>query len=66
MQAYGDNFIPIIPVDYIIHKEAEPFCYDPTCPCHEDREKIEAVAQQIQDGLIAPGEATEFVKGKTL
>ncbi|MGI9061215.1 MAG: hypothetical protein ACR2H5_21850 [Ktedonobacteraceae bacterium] len=65
MQAYGDNFIPLIPVDSLIHTTENPFCYDPACPCHEDKDKIETVGRHVQDGLITPQEATDFVNGKT-
>jgi len=62
-----DNFAYVIPIDHIFHTEDHPFCFvDPTCPCHENQEAIERVAQWVQDGLLTPEEATNFVAGKTL
>ena len=59
-----DNFAYILPVDEVEHTPESPFCYDPTCDCHEDQIEIARVAQHIQDGLITPDEATDFVTGK--
>jgi len=62
-----DNFAYVIPVDdELEHKPLQPFCYDATCPCHEDEEAIAAVYQAVQDGLITPEEATDFVLGRLL
>jgi hypothetical protein len=59
----SDNFSIVIPVDDLVHTDARPFCRDQTCHCHEDELLIAQVAQQVQDGLFTPQEATEFVKG---
>lgn len=67
MQSYGNNFIPVIPLeDEPLHTPTNPFCYDVKCPCHEAQEFIQAVAQQVQNGLFTPQEATDFIAGKTL
>jgi hypothetical protein len=66
MKLFGDNFIPVIPVDEIKHTSNQPFCWDSSCPCHEDQELIQSVAQQVQDGLFTPDEASRFTAGKTL
>lgn len=65
-EPFGDNFIPVIPVDAFNHSEQTPFCWDSTCPCKEDQEAIAIVGQHVQDGLITPQEATDFVNGKAL
>ncbi len=62
IQPYGDNFIPVIPVDYREHTNEKPFCWN-DCPCHEDQEAINQVAGYVADGLMTPDEATDFVKG---
>ncbi len=64
MQGFADNFIPVIPVDYLEHTDEKPFCWNAACPCHEDQESITTVAQHVQDGLFTPQEATDFVAGK--
>lgn len=69
MQPYGDNFIPIIPVDHegMLHSLGNPFCpIDPTCPCHEDPTLIAEVAEYVSNGELTPQEATDFVKGRML
>lgn len=60
----ADNFLPVVPVDYRLHTPEKPFCYDPTCPCHEDELLIAEVSFHVQDGLMTPQEATDFVGGK--
>ncbi len=64
MQGFADNFIPVIPVDYLEHTDEKPFCWNGSCPCHEDQDTIPLVAQFVQDGLLTPLEATGFVSGK--
>ena len=64
LQPYGDNFIPVIPVDYREHTTEKPFCWNETCLCHEDQEAINQVAGYVADGLMTPDEATDFVKGR--
>jgi len=59
-----DNFSIVVPVDYRLHTPEKPFCYDPTCPCHEDGLLIEEVSLHVQDGLLTADEATDFVRGR--
>jgi hypothetical protein len=62
-----DNFAYVIPVeDELEHTDLYPFCFDRTCDCHEDEEAIAAIYQAVQDGLITPDEATDFVLGRLL
>lgn len=68
MQGYGDHFTIVIPVeDEILHTPENPFCpIDPDCPCHEDPLLIEEVSIFVQEGLMTPQEATDFVNGKMI
>ena len=67
IRPYANNFVPVIPVDYREHTDEHPFCVaNPTCPCHEDPELIAPIAQAVQDGLMTPEEATDYILGKTL
>ena len=62
-----DNFAYVIPVeDELEHSPLQPFCWDGTCNCHEDDEAIAAVYQAVEDGLLTPDEATDFVLGRLL
>ena len=61
---HTDNFTYIVLVDYRLHTPEKPFCYDDACSCHEDELLITEVSFHVQDGLLTPLEATEFVKGK--
>ena len=55
-----------IPVDDLYHTNDQPFCYcDPDCPCREDQESIELVNMWVQEGLMTPREATEYILGRT-
>jgi hypothetical protein len=61
-----DNFIPVIPVDYVVHTPEMPFCFtDPSCPCHDDQEEIQKVAVWVTDGLMTEEEAIYFIAGRT-
>ena len=67
MEPFADNFVPVVPTDYALHDDEHPFCFaDPTCSCHENDDAIAQVNQAVQDGLITPDEATDFVLGKLL
>ena len=57
----------VIPMeDDPLHTVATPFCDDETCGCHEDPLLIAAVAHFVDDGLLTPDEATDFVAGRLL
>jgi hypothetical protein len=65
MQPYGDNFIPVIPVlNEPVHTEAQQFCSDLTCGCHDNRALIDPVNQQYLDGLLTAEEATRTIQGR--
>lgn len=64
MHAYGDNFIPVIPVENeTFHSPDIPFCWESTCPCHEEATQIAEVAEAVTHGLLTDDEATAFVAG---
>jgi len=67
IESYGDNFIPVVPVDEheLLHTADHPFCWNSTCECHEDQDAIATVQQFIVDGLMTRDEATLFVSGRT-
>jgi len=67
IEPYGDNLIPVIPVDEheLLHTADHPFCWNSTCECHEDDVAIFQVSLFVQDGLMTPDEATLFVSGRT-
>lgn len=52
--------------DELLHTLESPFCWDASCPCHEDPELIAEVATQVEDGLLTPAEATRLVAGEQL
>ncbi len=59
--------VPVIPLEGDpLHTADNPFCYDGTCGCHEDPLLIEGVAHFVDDGLLTPEEATDFVAGHML
>ncbi len=59
-----DNFAYLVPVDYELHTPEKPFCFDQSCDCHEDDLLIAEVSLHVQDGLLTPDEATDFVNGR--
>lgn len=62
-EEWGDNFIPVLPVDHATHTLDNPFCDDPTCPCHDDPDNIEMVNQAYEDGIVSAEDASDIVKG---
>ena len=62
-QSYGDNFVPVIPVDSREHTEATPFCWNDGCPCREDQEAIGTLNQQYQDGLASRNDVDNIYRG---
>ena len=68
MQAYGNTFAIVVPVeDELLHTPEKPFCFvDPTCPCHEDQTLTAEVAVFVLEGLMTSDEATAFVAGRTV
>mgnify|MGYP001404501653 CR=1 FL=1 len=57
---------PVILEDDSIHLEPYYFCAtdDPTCPCREDPELIDHVAQEYDAGLLTSLEADRIVGGR--
>lgn len=68
MQGHGDTSPIVIPMEgELLHTPENPFCpVDPSCPCHEDPLLIEEVSHFVQEGLLTPLEATDFVNGKMI
>lgn len=61
-------FVPVVIIvdDLPYHTEDKPFCPDWACICHEEnQEAIARVAQWVEDGLITPQEATQYILGRT-
>jgi hypothetical protein len=63
-QDYGDNFIPVVPVDRMIHTADNLNCDDPDCPCNSST--IDELQGYYNDGLVSSDDATRIVKGKTI
>lgn len=51
--------------DPTIHTPDHPFCYDPTCTCHTNEEKLEHVQEWIEQGLMTEDEAAAYIAGRT-
>ena len=66
MHHFGDNFIPVVPEDHLVHTPEHPLCGDPTCPCSEDTDTLIKLDRAIKDGLITPDDATRIIKGQTV
>ena len=52
-------------IDTTVHTINHPFCYDPACSCHSNREARERVQQWIHDGLMTEFEASDYLAGRT-
>ncbi len=58
--AQDERYVPVIPVDFILHDEAHPFCDDWFCPCHSLAQNYEPYNKHIGypmvDGLLTDKE----------
>lgn len=63
---YGDNFIPVLPVEYSLHTSENPFCEDMSCPCHEDQNAVNTLNGHYQNGLVSREDADRIYRGQTL
>jgi hypothetical protein len=52
--------------DPTVHTNDHPFCYDPTCSCHEHTEALNLVNSWVEQGLLTQEEATLYSAGRTL
>ena len=56
----------VIDCDKIVHTEINPFCSDQSCPCHTDREMVNALNAQVEQGLLTTVEANIIMRGATI
>ena len=64
---FPDNFAYVVPVEEdLLHTSDHPYCWDSTCPCHENQEAFVHIQQYVFDGLMTPDEAVLFVAGRTV
>ena len=66
MHHYGDNFVLVVPEEHLLHTADNPFCWDETCPCHDDSDAIASIANAINDGIITTDDAQRIIKGQTV
>ena len=58
-----DDFIPILPIEYVENTPAHLFCRDMTCPCHRDIDALARVAWAHHEGLCTAEEAGRIIAG---
>lgn len=49
-----------------LHTDECPFCYNMSCNCHENQEKIDALEQMRQDGLVSDQDCDNIFRGRTI
>lgn len=65
-----ERFVPVIPVDDLIHTDEHPFCNDPKCGCHscstwEDvYRQNEYLENPFDDGLLTVSEKYRLFWGR--
>lgn len=52
--------------EYIDQHNASGFCFDMSCPCHEDQTYIQDLNQYVLHGLASPEDANKIYKGQTV
>jgi hypothetical protein len=60
----GDEYY-VEPAEFRFH-DGSGFCYDPSCPCHEDTDNMQTLGDAVQDGLASPADADRIYRGKTV
>jgi hypothetical protein len=58
--------VPTGDVDYELHSDEFPFCWDETCPDRENQEEIQEVGQHVVDGLMTVDEADQLYHGRAI
>jgi hypothetical protein len=66
IEPYGDNFTPIIPVDYLEHTDGRPFCSSDDCDCRENQDAIQELNGYYQDGLASRNDVDNIYHGRTV
>ncbi len=61
-----DRWVPVIPVDFILHDESHPFCDDMGCPCRFNQEVKRQIHFQVEDGLLTRVEMFRILDGVQL
>lgn len=56
------KFTPYVVImeDPIVHTDDRPFCWDMTCPCHQDEAEIDKLNDQVAAGLLTKAEAARM------
>lgn len=62
----ASNIFVIPCEDDLIHTRDHPFCDREGCPCHEDRDLINILNDQVEQGLLTPQEATLITSGRAI
>jgi hypothetical protein len=60
------TYVPVLPVDVLLHTQEHPFCPIDSCFCHRDAGRVAQVDEAVSEGLFTPEEALRCVEGRTL
>jgi hypothetical protein len=61
---YASPTTPLVPSEGSLHDAG--FCYDPSCPCHEDPELVQQLEQHRQNGEVSQDDVKRIYNGKTV
>jgi len=64
LEELGDEYE--VDIVYPQFHDGNGFCYDMTCPCHEDQGSIEQLGQAVQNGEVTVDEANNIYHGRTI
>ena len=56
----------VVPTGEFRFHDGSGFCYDMTCPCHEDSELTQTLGEAVQGGLATPTDADRIYHGRTV
>ena len=62
----SSTYVPVLPVDVLLHTQEHPFCPIDSCCCHQDADRVAQVSEAVTEGLFTPKEALRFVEGRTV
>jgi hypothetical protein len=49
---------------YLFHTPERPFCFLPTCPCHENQKEIAKLLLAVQNGELTLRNAADLTSGR--
>jgi len=51
---------------FFFHTPEKPFCFLPTCPCHNNQKEVAKLLLAVREGELTLREAADLAEGRTV